>query len=373
MTKVCYVSHYPTLSMGGQRSMYGLIEQLDRSKFEPFCIVPSAGELSQKLEQIGCKIIFVPLFAMKLKYLHRLPIELYRLRKVFIENKFDIVHPDSQSDEFMCHLARWGLNAKLVWHIRLTKPKSNDRIHFNIADGVIGVSDGAGRRFAKFNNFDKKYKTIYNGVYTDLFKPANKLQVRKELGLPLEKKIILFAGIYKDGKGIYDLAEAYSIIAKLEPQLAENTLLIYLGHTPDIDKFNKFTEFVDRCNINGNIAIKEPVKNIHQWMQAADLLAIPSHEGIEGMPRVSYEAMSCGVPVVGTNTSGVNESITKETGIIVNEKSPKELALALVKLLKDNEQCRQMGECGRERVLNEFSIVSHARKVEKFYEELLLL
>jgi len=60
-----------------------------------------------------------------------------------------------------------------------------------------------------------------------------------------------------------------------------------------------------------------------------------------------------------------------ETGILVPSKNPKALASALVKLLKDENMRKRMGEAGRRRVNPAFGVEAMVRKIENVYEELL--
>lgn len=98
---------------------------------------------------------------------------------------------------------------------------------------------------------------------------------------------------------------------------------------------------------------------------------LTSHEGVEGMGRVLFEAMACGTAVIGSDTSGVNEAITLETGILVPEKSPKDLAKAIDKILSDDELRKGFEIEGRKRALEHFDIRVHAKKIMDLYQVLI--
>ncbi|MGE5479844.1 MAG: glycosyltransferase family 4 protein [Chloroflexota bacterium] len=365
---VLYVSHFSDLSMGGQRSMTHLIEHLDRDKFTPFAVCPRPGELSEKLESIGCRTFFVPFVSLKPKNLFKSFKITPLLKQIIRGNNIGIVHPDYPSDTFLSWLAVRGTGVKLVWHVRWTGRAAKDKLYWRLPDGIIGVSDAAGRRFFK-EPFPAKYRTIYNGADIDVFKPVeNKQSLREKLRLPADKFILLFAGVLKDGKGIYDIAEAVSI---LKQNGEEVPYTVFVGKAPSEEKLVAFKEFIKGKGISPETLIAGRQTNAHEWMAAADALALPSHEGNEGMPRALCEALACGIPGIGSDTSGVNEAVTPESGLLVPEKSPKELAAAIKRLMDDPELRRKMGQAGRRRALENFDIRIHARKVEDFYDFLL--
>lgn len=79
-------------------------------------------------------------------------------------------------------------------------------------------------------------------------------------------------------------------------------------------------------------------------------------EGNEGFPRAHLEAMSMGIPVVGTRIGGVAEQIVDgTTGWVVPPGNDEALASALHQLIDDPELRARMGRAGRSRVLEKFS------------------
>ncbi len=372
--KVAYVSHFSHLRMGGQKSTVHLIENLDRSKIAPIGICPEQGELSEKMESIACPCFFVPLYPIKPRHYVELITTYKMLRKLIAKEEIDILHPDRDADALICGLAKIGTGAKMVWHARVNAPHSSDRLNFSLANGVIGVSAAASGRFSAFPNFEHKCRTIFNGVDTEVFKPVeNKADVRLKLGLPTDKFILIFVGQITKGKGIYELAESMRIMKNKNPDnlpLDNLPLLLYVGTPRSDGEKNRLVSFINDNELAGDVRIIPQQSNIHEWMQAADAQIIPSHEGVEGMPRVLYEAMACGTVGIGSDTSGVRETVTEDSGILVKENSPDDIAKTIIMLMSDKELVRKLQAGGRLRAVENFGIGRHARQVEEFYEEI---
>ena len=98
------------------------------------------------------------------------------------------------------------------------------------------------------------------------------------------------------------------------------------------------------------------------------MLALPSWT--EGLPLVVLEAMAHGKPVVATPVGGTPELVTDgETGLLVPPRDPQALAAALQRLLEDAELSRRLGEAGRRRVEERFSLDAMNRRVLQIYDE----
>ncbi len=367
--RILYVSHENHLTMGAQNSMANLIEHLDKTRFEPHCVMPSPGELSERLLKAGCKCYYVPLPTIKPKHYSQLPKTVRFIRKLIKSGEFDFIHPDFEADVFLCGLAKMGTGCKMVWHVRLTTKYAKDIIHQNFADGFIGISEGTKQRFSKRITGSEKYTVIYNGVDCSLFSPPLDIEEsREKLGLPPERFILLFTGQIKKGKGIFDLAEALAIL-KLENRPLPYT--IFIGWAPNNNELLLLKNMLAEASLDRDTLVLGHQKNIFEWMQAADALILPSHDQAEGMGRVLFEAMACGSAVIGTDTSGLREAVTPETGILVPEKSPANIAAAVSELMSDDTRLWAYKSNARQRALDVFDIKVHAGKVEQFYLKLM--
>ncbi len=359
------MSHFGDLSMGGQKSMFALIRNLDKSRFEPLAIVPYEGELSASLESVGCKVFTMPLLPLKPKHYFQQISNIASLARIIRTQCISIVHPDHERDAFIAGIACKFTNAKMLWHVRLTRKVGTDKLTFSLADKVIGIAEDVRNRFEGMASLDRKYNTIYNGVDCDEFKPIDKATIKTKLGLEPNKFIITFAGQFKRGKGLMDLIAAAKLIDN------DNHQFLLIGKHESENFLAEMKEAISAANLENSVKIMEFQSDIQNWFAASDIVVLPSHEGTEGMGRVLFEAMACGTAVIGTNISGVRQAISPETGLLVAEKSSQSLADAILKLMSDDDLRHSMELNGRQRALEFFDIKNHAMNVEKIYEQLI--
>ena len=97
------------------------------------------------------------------------------------------------------------------------------------------------------------------------------------------------------------------------------------------------------------------------------------HASVEPEPfgLVLVEAMAAGKPVVATAQGGPLEIVEEGiTGFLVPPGDAEALAGALGKLLADEGLGRRMGEAGRQRAWERFSVERMVRELEEVYEGL---
>ncbi len=372
---VLYTSHFEHARMGGQKSLLAMIEHLDRTKVKPFAAVPAEGELSRWLRQLDCPTFIVPFDELRRTYLWKRWLPESRrffrnvklLRSLIRDHHLHILHPDEERDTVACGYAKKRTSATLIYHARLTNPTKFDSMIERFADGIIGVSDGALARFAHFPSAKKR--TIFDGVDVSIFKPADdKSALRCELNLPTDAFIVLFVGQVKVGKGIFDVLGAMTLLKHSLPN-SEQPLLLIAGKPIDDETLPKVQAIIQQESLKAQYLGHR--NDIHRLMQTCDVLALPSHEGVEGLPRVLFEAMACGAIGLGTDTSGVREAFADNNGILVREKSPHEIADALLRLMRNPDLQATLRQKGMESVRVRFDVRKNTDAVVDFYEQLL--
>jgi glycosyltransferase involved in cell wall biosynthesis len=105
-------------------------------------------------------------------------------------------------------------------------------------------------------------------------------------------------------------------------------------------------------------------------MALADVYVLTSYAW-EGFPISTLEAQAAGRPVVVTDAGGSREAVLHEkTGLIVPRRSPRLLADALVRLLRDADLRQRLGQAGRRRARKEFTRERMVERIGRIYDDL---
>jgi glycosyltransferase involved in cell wall biosynthesis len=124
----------------------------------------------------------------------------------------------------------------------------------------------------------------------------------------------------------------------------------WLGHPDSVP-----AEWIEDIAAKGDIEWISHDEDILPHIHRADVVVLPSYYR-EGIPRSLIEAMSCGKPIITTDTPGCRESVDDGVnGLLVPPKNVNSLADAMLTLTEDNDLRRRMGKASRERVIMLFS------------------
>ncbi len=166
--------------------------------------------------------------------------------------------------------------------------------------------------------------------------------------------MVLFVGRLVERKGCNYLVEAFADVVKEVP----NAKLVVVGGGPMDSLLRKMASGL---GIAGRVVFCGEITNseLPAYYCAADIFVLPSiidrHGDREGQGVVYIEAMACKTPVIGTNTGGIPYVISRDVGVMVEEKNSKELASAIIRLLKDSVLRKSMGEKAYKRVMSRFT------------------
>ena len=88
----------------------------------------------------------------------------------------------------------------------------------------------------------------------------------------------------------------------------------------------------------------------------------------EGFGRVIAESLSCGVPVVTSSKGGPEEILANNVGGYLVEPNPEKIAEKIIYLLENPEIRIKLGELGRKRAVENYSISVFEEKMKKIYK-----
>ncbi len=199
------------------------------------------------------------------------------------------------------------------------------------------------------------------GFDTDIYRRSIPLPSRK----PEDPFTIGFIGRLKEEKGLPLIVEALT-------HLPANCRAIFVGHGPMKSILQEQATqlgVADRILIKPGVPTSEVPREIEQW-DAHVLPSITRSNWIEQFGRTLAEAMSCGVPVIGSN-SGEIPHVIGDAGLIFKEGDARELSECIHKLMDDPVLYHNLAQRGRQRILDNYTQERIAQKTYAIYQEVL--
>lgn len=252
-----------------------------------------------------------------------------RFRRQIRENRYDLIH---------AHYVFSGVVARLQRRHPLV-------VSFHGAGEMVGWVGWLCRALAPFadavtvTSYEHKTRlgrqaahVIPCGVDLDLFVPLPKQEARKRVGLPPQKRLVLFVGILRPEKRL-DIIEA--AVDLLRDDLPDVELVVATG---------------------------QPHERIPWYMNACDVLVLASDH--EGSPVVIKEAMACNLPIVSVDVGDVARVIGDTEGCYLCRRNPADMARKLRQALN-----RDQRTTGR-RIIQRLSLETTLEGVLHIYEAL---
>jgi len=183
-------------------------------------------------------------------------------------------------------------------------------------------------------------------------------------------KEILYAGRIKPEKGLHVLVEAMRIVREAIP----DAQLLIAGEAMRRDEINYLDHLVQLVKSNGlqnstkflgNLSLER----LNKKYQEVALLVLPSTTRLESFGQVQIEAMASAVPVIVSDIPGPRE-VTKGVALLVPPNRPKELANAIIEVLRNSNLAKRMRERGKN-VINEYRWGRLYARYERIYDVIL--
>jgi glycosyltransferase involved in cell wall biosynthesis len=223
-------------------------------------------------------------------------------------------------------------------------------------EDVITVSGSSARDIVRdFGLPAQRLQVVPVGFDPDRFRPLPDVA-------PVPGRIITTASADVPLKGLTILLEA---VAKL--RVEHDVELVVVGKRREGGETDRT---LDRLGLRDGVRFASGLSDeeLVRLINSASVACVPSL--YEGFSLPAVEAMACGVPLVAT-TGGALPEVAGEDGdtaLLVPPGDPEELALALGRLLGDEELRRRIGAEGRKRALERFTWASAARQTVEVYQ-----
>jgi len=291
--------------------------------------------------------------------------------KIFLDIKKDGV---LYSREFLTGL--FFKNYVLEIH---TLPKRIRSIHLRVwqkAQALIVITRRMKDMLARAGIAEEKILVAPDGVDVERFKIYDlrfKNKYREELGLPTDKKIVMYTGHLYDWKGAGTLLQAaknFQFTPTLSPPYQggdEEGVFVFVGGTEkDIARFKKQAEGLDNVLILG----QKPHSEIPKYLAAADVLLLPN-SGKKDISRYYtspiklFEYMASGRPIVASDLPSIVEILNDQNSVLVEADDPEALARGINSVLEDEQLAKRIADAALENV-KQYDWNARAKKILEF-------
>jgi glycosyltransferase involved in cell wall biosynthesis len=352
---------------GSERQAVELIKCIDRTRFEPYlACLRKDGPLFNELPDDFKDIPSYPLsgffnvtaFRQALKFLRYL-----RDIRVHVVQCFDFY-----SNLFAIPLARLAgvpvvLGARREEAVTKTwSQRTAERWCYRLATGVVANAEAIKAQLVQRDGLPQaRVWTVHNGLDIQRFddRSANSEDHSDRNGLTI------------------------GVVANLRPEKGHAVFLDAATHLRRLYPGLKFLIVGDgyyrrqvEANVNGLgladvVRMTGAVADIPAILRTIDIAVLPSLSN-EGFPNSVMEAMAARLPVVATDTGGTRELVLDgETGYLIPPGNASILVDRLARLCDDRQLRMKMGELGRRRIEQEFTVAKMSCKLESLYRTLL--
>jgi glycosyltransferase involved in cell wall biosynthesis len=362
MLKVLFV--IPSLEYGGAAKQLTLLAtHLPRDRFQvQVCILKEGGAWQAKLESghIPCEILNWTRLVD--------PGALFRLRKSIKNFRPHIIHAWTRPAWRAVWAASLGINTAIVVSNCLSesKPSLGSKLAnqglLAMTKKVVAFGESEAGQYPTCGIRCAQIVSVPLGVETDEKAYSNSRELRDELGLAPDAKLLGCVGPLTMNKGCHEAIWALDILHFLY----NNLHLVIIGDGPDLPRLKSFAQATagsERVHFLG------PRQNVPRLLAEIDLAWIPSLS--DTGRNFMLEAMAAGKPFVASCWPGLKELVPDELKeCLVQAGDKAAFARQTRRLLDDASLCDRLGEIGRRHVQDCFSVTALSNNFANLYESI---
>jgi D-inositol-3-phosphate glycosyltransferase len=220
------------------------------------------------------------------------------------------------------------------------------------ADRLIANTDAEARELITGYDAHPGRVTVINpGVSLSVFRPGSQQQARRQLGLPADGIVLVFAGRVQPLKAPDLVLHAAARLIADDPSLASKLTIAFVGGPSGAGRADPdgLTELAGRLGLAGLVRLEPPCPQpeLANWYRAASIVMVPSYS--ESFGLVAVEAQACGTPVVAAAVGGLRTAVRDGvSGILVDSRDPARYARAIRELIARPQTLARLSAGARE-------------------------
>lgn len=205
-------------------------------------------------------------------------------------------------------------------------------------------------------------------IDVETFKPSkDRDNLREKYGFPLDCPIVTYVGSLSPTRGILHFIKSFHYVVARFPEA-----LLYISH-PNRKGEDVYVRYIyglmHDLKLQDNLIIQGPNSHVEEDFNLADVVVLPFIRPYwVDPPLVLLEAMSTGASVITTSTGSIGEIIENhKNGILTKPKNPSILANAIIELLENPRESREIGEEARKTIVQNYSYEIVGARLSKIY------
>jgi len=216
---------------------------------------------------------------------------------------------------------------------------------------VANTDDEAEQLICQYAADPARVTTINPGVDLTVFQPGSRAEARRELGLPADGVVLVFAGRVQPLKAPDIVLHAAAQLVAADPALASQLTVAFVGGPSGTGRQDPdgLVQLAGRLGLGGIIRLEPPCPQpeLARWYRAATLVMVPSYS--ESFGLVAMEAQACGTPVVAAAVGGLRTAVRHGySGVLVDSHDPGHYARAVRELIAAPRTLGRLADGARE-------------------------
>ncbi len=310
----------------------------------------------------------LPVQAVRMRRL-RYPLAILTFRKVLLREKPDVLHVNSSRDSWIGALAARLVRPrpKVIRTRHISTPLNRNvttRLLYRHLQDMVIVTGGELTRLALIerDGLDPERVAAFPiGIDLGQFRPGlPDHDIRAELGLDPGCRLVGLISFLRAYKGHAYFIEAAARVLTRTDQVA----FLIVGEGP---LEHRLRSHIASLGVTERVLMLGFRKDLMNVFRSLDVFVIPSIDA-DTIPQVLVQAMAMSLPVISTTVGSIPDMVANgETGFVVPPRDAGALADRIVTLLADTGLCRAMGERGRKKVEQEYSLEHMLDRLEAVY------
>jgi glycosyltransferase involved in cell wall biosynthesis len=223
------------------------------------------------------------------------------------------------------------------------------------ATGFVAISTEILNELTTYGVTPPKLAFIPNSVDAKIFCPVSshtKESLRKDLALPPEHTIVIYAGRLVSYKGLPLLLQVWK---RLRCENDRICLLLVGSGSLDIHNCEEeLRDFVRTNDLRDTVLFTGEVRNVNKYLQASDIFVFPTKKEAFGISLI--EAMACGLSVISTSVGGVKDILQHgQNGLVIQPSDFQQLYSALDMLITNVPLSACLGQAAWRTIQDRYS------------------